>query len=101
MIVVSGSIALADTTSANVVIFSTSNQTWASLGSGSDLPGPVTAVAVNDGNTSSIFAAGRYVCESVIGQGSRCLTIIVFRTSDGTSSFLYFWDGQTWSAVGV
>ncbi|KAI0930371.1 hypothetical protein AcV5_007105 [Taiwanofungus camphoratus] len=80
MIVVSGSIALADTTSANVVIFSTSNQTWASLGSGSDLPGPVTAVAVNDGNTSSIFAAGR--------------------TSDGTSSFLYFWDGQTWSAVG-
>lgn len=31
------------------------------MGSGSDIPGPVTAVEVNGGNASSIFAAGRYV----------------------------------------
>jgi hypothetical protein len=45
---------------ANVVQYSFSNGTWSAVGSGSDLPGPVTAVEVNGGNSSSIFAAGRY-----------------------------------------
>ncbi|KAH9949614.1 cortical protein marker for cell polarity-domain-containing protein [Amylocystis lapponica] len=80
LMVASGSIALADGTQANVATYSLPNATWESLGSGSDLPGPVTAVAVNDGNSSSVFAAGR--------------------SSDGSSSFLYFWNGQTWSSVG-
>jgi hypothetical protein len=58
-LVASGSIALADNSSANVAQFNLKNNSWAAVGAGSGLPGPVTAVAVNDGNTSSIFAAGR------------------------------------------
>ncbi|KAJ7901690.1 cortical protein marker for cell polarity-domain-containing protein [Mycena olivaceomarginata] len=53
--------------------------TWASVGKGTDLPGPVTAVEVNAGNTSSIFAAGR--------------------SSDASSSFLSFWNGASWTAL--
>ncbi|OSX66181.1 hypothetical protein POSPLADRAFT_1166155 [Postia placenta MAD-698-R-SB12] len=79
VIVAAGSLALADSALANVATFTISNLTWAALGNGS-LPGPVTAVAVNDGNVSSVFAAGR--------------------SSDGNTAFLYFWNGQTWSAVG-
>ncbi|CCM00402.1 uncharacterized protein FIBRA_02432 [Fibroporia radiculosa] len=78
-IIAAGSIALADNTPANVATFILSNSTWATMGDDS-LPGPVTAVAVNDGNISSVFVAGR--------------------TSDGTSAFLYYWDGQVWAAVG-
>lgn len=58
-IIAAGSIQLADSTPANVAIFSDSNSTWAAVGDGSDLPGPVTAVTVNDENVDSIFAAGR------------------------------------------
>lgn len=58
MIVAAGSLALADSALANVATFTISNSTWAALGNGS-LPGAVTAVAVNDGNVSSVFAAGR------------------------------------------
>jgi hypothetical protein len=60
-LIASGSIALSDNTAANVAQFTFSNTSWASVGSGSDLPGPVTAVEVNAGNASSIFAAGRLV----------------------------------------
>ncbi|KZT63770.1 hypothetical protein DAEQUDRAFT_679788 [Daedalea quercina L-15889] len=80
VIVAAGSIALADSTAANVALYSISNSTWTALGDADGLPGPVTAVAVNDYNTSSIFAAGR--------------------SSDNSSAFLYFWDGQSWSSVG-
>ncbi|KAL6310506.1 cortical protein marker for cell polarity-domain-containing protein [Sparassis latifolia] len=79
-LVAAGSIALANGTQANVASFIFSNSSWASVGDGAELPGPVTAVAVNDGNFNSVFTAGR--------------------TSDGTASFLYFWDGQSWSPVG-
>ncbi|KAJ7188405.1 cortical protein marker for cell polarity-domain-containing protein [Mycena filopes] len=78
-LITAGSIALSDNTAANVAQFTFANNTWASVGSGSDLPGPVTAVEVNAGNTSSIFAAGR--------------------SSDASSSFLSFWNGATWSAL--
>ncbi|KAF7362018.1 SH3 domain-containing protein [Mycena venus] len=78
-LIASGSIALSDNTAANVVQFAFANRTWASIGKGSDLPGPVTAVEVNAGNTSSIFAAGR--------------------SSDASSSFLSFWNGVSWTAL--
>lgn len=58
-LVASGSIALADGTAANVAKYAFANATWTAVGSGADLPGPVTAVEVNNGNLSSIFAAGQ------------------------------------------
>ncbi|KAJ7675057.1 cortical protein marker for cell polarity-domain-containing protein [Mycena rosella] len=79
VLIAAGSIALSDNTAANVAQFVFSNATWASLGSGSDLPGPVTAVEVNGGNASSIFAAGR--------------------SSDASASFLSFWNGASWAAL--
>ncbi|KAK0455134.1 cortical protein marker for cell polarity-domain-containing protein [Armillaria borealis] len=78
LLVTAGSIALSDNTEANVAQFSFSNSSWASVGSGADIPGPVTALEVNSANSSSIFAAGK--------------------TSDG-ASFLTFWNGQTWSTL--
>ncbi|KAK0212989.1 cortical protein marker for cell polarity-domain-containing protein [Desarmillaria ectypa] len=78
LLVVAGSIALSDNTEANVVQFSFSNSSWTSVGSGGDIPGPVTALEVNSANSSSIFAAGK--------------------TSDG-ASFLTFWNGQSWSIL--
>ncbi|KAH9892848.1 cortical protein marker for cell polarity-domain-containing protein [Cubamyces lactineus] len=79
-LVAAGSIALADNTHANVASYSFSNSTWSSVGNGGDLPGPVTAAEVNDGNMNSVFVAGR--------------------SSDGSSPFLYFWDGKSWQSVG-
>ncbi|KAI9067122.1 hypothetical protein FKP32DRAFT_1588934 [Trametes sanguinea] len=79
-LIAAGSIALADNTHANVASYSLSNSTWAAVGNGGDIPGPVTAVEVNDGNENSIFAAGR--------------------SSDGSAPFLYFWDGNTWQSIG-
>ncbi|KAJ3547650.1 hypothetical protein NM688_g5377 [Phlebia brevispora] len=79
-IVVAGSLALADGTGTNVASFAIANQSWSAVGNSGDLPGPVTAMDVNDGNSSSIFAAGK--------------------TTDGSNSFLFFWNGQTWSSVG-
>lgn len=59
LIVVAGSLALADGTGANVAEFAIANSTWSAVGNGSELPGPVTAMEVNDGNSSSVFAAGK------------------------------------------
>lgn len=58
---VAGSLALADGTGANVAEYAVPNTTWSAVGDSSQLPGPVTAMTVNDGNSSSMFAAGRYV----------------------------------------
>ncbi|TBU29554.1 cortical protein marker for cell polarity-domain-containing protein [Dichomitus squalens] len=79
-LIAAGSIALADSTHANVASYELSNSTWSSVGDGSTLPGPVTAVEVDNNNKSAVFAAGR--------------------ASDGSSSFLYFWDGKNWNSVG-
>ncbi|KAJ6557179.1 cortical protein marker for cell polarity-domain-containing protein [Mycena sp. CBHHK59/15] len=79
-LIASGSIALSDNTAANVAQFTFSNTTWSPVGSGSDLPGPVTAVEVNAGNASSIFAAGR--------------------STDASSAFLAFWNGAAWTILG-
>ncbi|KAK0461417.1 cortical protein marker for cell polarity-domain-containing protein [Desarmillaria tabescens] len=78
LLIAAGSIALSGNTEANVALFSFSNSTWTSIGSGGDIPGPVTALEVNSANSSSIFAAGK--------------------TSDG-ASFLTFWNGQTWNIL--
>lgn len=59
VIVASGSIALADGTVANVAQYAIANSTWTAVGGANALPGTVTALEVNDGNSSSIFAAGR------------------------------------------
>ncbi|KAJ3820470.1 cortical protein marker for cell polarity-domain-containing protein [Lentinula raphanica] len=77
-LVAAGSIALSDSTEANVAQLTLSNMSWVAVGSGSDIPGPVTALEVNNGNASSIFAAGK--------------------TSDNTT-FLSFFDGQNWTTL--
>jgi hypothetical protein len=60
VLVASGSMTLPDNTAAtNVLKYTFSNSTWSAIGSGGDLPGPVTALEVNSGNENSIFAAGK------------------------------------------
>ncbi|KAF8629215.1 hypothetical protein AX17_005799 [Amanita inopinata Kibby_2008] len=80
LLIAAGSINLPDNTAANVVQYSLSNATWSPVGSNVDLPGPVTAVEVNDGNINSIFAAGR--------------------SNDNSASFLSFWNGSKWETLG-
>lgn len=80
LLIASGSIALPGNSISNVVQFSFPNTTWTALGTPEQLPGPITAVEVNGGNASSIFAAGRSL--------------------DGTSAFLSFWNGLSWSTLG-
>ncbi|KAF5386181.1 hypothetical protein D9615_002441 [Tricholomella constricta] len=80
ILIASGSIALPENTVSNVVQFGFSNATWTALGTPAALPGPVSAIEVNNGNASSIFAAGR--------------------STDGSSSFLSFWNGVNWSILG-
>ncbi|KAF9264239.1 hypothetical protein L218DRAFT_926600 [Marasmius fiardii PR-910] len=75
-VVIAGSIVLSGST-ANVVQYTISNNTWTPLGSGSDIPGPVTAIEVNGGNINSVFAAGK--------------------SSD--SSFLAFYNGIKWTLL--
>ncbi|KAG1896704.1 cortical protein marker for cell polarity-domain-containing protein [Suillus fuscotomentosus] len=64
----------------NVAQYNFADSTWAAIGNSAEIPGPVTAVTVNNGNYSSIFAAGR--------------------TADGSSPFMMFWDGVSWNSVG-
>ena len=58
-LVAAGSMVLSDGTLANVAMYSFSNNTWSAVGQGSQIPGPVTACEIDNGNASSIFAAGR------------------------------------------
>ena len=78
-LVASGAFSLSDSSPANIALFSFGNNTWIQLGKDSDLPGPVTAVEVNAGNSSSIFAAGK--------------------STNGTTSYLSFWNGLTWTLL--
>ncbi|KAL4078498.1 cortical protein marker for cell polarity-domain-containing protein [Scleroderma yunnanense] len=80
-LIVGGAITLSSGVTANVAQYSFSNATWTAIGNPADIPGPVTAVEVNDGNSSSIFAAGR--------------------TSDGSLPFMLFWNGVSWSNIGT
>ncbi|KAG9316516.1 cortical protein marker for cell polarity-domain-containing protein [Chiua virens] len=81
LLVAGGAITLADGTSANVAQYSFANNSWSAIGNPTVIPGPVTAVEVNDGNSSSVFAAGR--------------------TNDGSSSFMIYWDGVAWFDIGT
>ncbi|KAH7888779.1 cortical protein marker for cell polarity-domain-containing protein [Phlebopus sp. FC_14] len=80
LLVAAGSITFTSGTSVNVALYSFANASWTAIGDSTEVPGPVTAVEVNNGNSSSIFAAGR--------------------TSDGSSPFMVFWDGVSWSNIG-
>jgi hypothetical protein len=61
LLVAGGSIVLPDGSPANIAAYSFTNNTWLPVGQGSQIPGPVTACEVDNGNASSIFAAGRLV----------------------------------------
>lgn len=63
--IAAGSMKLSDGTITSVAQYSFSNGTWKSIGSGTDLPGPATAIEVNSGNVNSIFAGGRCVHEAI------------------------------------
>ncbi|KAH8995626.1 cortical protein marker for cell polarity-domain-containing protein [Lactarius akahatsu] len=80
VLVAGGSITISGSSSDNVLQFTFNNASWSTLGDGANLPGPVTAITVNDGNSSSIFAAGRSV--------------------DGSSSYLVTWNGHVWTSQG-
>ncbi|KAI6046185.1 cortical protein marker for cell polarity-domain-containing protein [Pisolithus marmoratus] len=80
-LIAGGAITLPSGATTSVAQYSFSNATWTTVGNPTDIPGPVTALEVNDGNSSSIFAAGR--------------------TSDGSSPFMVFWDGISWSYIGT
>ncbi|KAF8161003.1 cortical protein marker for cell polarity-domain-containing protein [Crassisporium funariophilum] len=80
ILVAAGSITLSDDSAANVAQFSIENSTWTAVGLNADIPGPVSAIEVNGGNSSSLFAAGK--------------------STDGTSSFLSFWNGVKWATLG-
>jgi hypothetical protein len=56
---VAGALTLADGTPANVAQYSFDNTTWSAVGGTNGVPGPVTALSVDNFNASSIFAAGR------------------------------------------
>ncbi|KAF9451250.1 hypothetical protein P691DRAFT_787446 [Macrolepiota fuliginosa MF-IS2] len=79
-LIVGGSLTVGGS-AASVAQFDLVNSTWTALGSSSSVPGPVTAIEVNGGNASSIFAAGR--------------------GSDGSNTFLTFWNGASWSILGT
>lgn len=59
MLFASGSIVIPGNIIANVAMFSFSNSSWSVVGASGDIPGPATAIEVDDGNSSSVFAAGR------------------------------------------
>ncbi|KAI0314914.1 cortical protein marker for cell polarity-domain-containing protein [Amylostereum chailletii] len=79
ILVAAGSIGLSGSTASNVLQFAFGNSSWSTVGDSSTIPGPVTAVTVNNRNGSSIFAAGK--------------------SSDGSASFLSFWDGHAWTSL--
>jgi len=99
LLVAAGSIVLSDGTPANVAVYSFDNSTWSAVGQGSQIPGPVTACEIDNGNGSSIFAAGRYVSS---GSTVVCvIDMVYFSSSDGSSPFLTFWNGVTWKTLGM
>ncbi|WWC88721.1 uncharacterized protein L201_003634 [Kwoniella dendrophila CBS 6074] len=74
-LIAAGSFALSTGDVAYAASYSFSNSSWTPLGT---LPGPALAIAVDDKNSSNIFAAG-------------------YSTSDG-SPYLQQWNGATWTA---
>lgn len=54
------------------------NQSWAAIGTPTDIPGPATAISADNSDESKIFAAGQ--------------------TLTGLP-YLYYWNGTTWSDI--
>lgn len=73
-LVAAGSFELNNGDVAYVATYDFGNATWTNLGS---LPGPALAVAVDNKNASSVYAAGY--------------------STNGAEPYLQRWDGQTWS----
>lgn len=73
-LVAAGSFELSNGDVAYVATYDFTNSTWTNLGS---LPGPALAVAVDNKNASSVYAAGY--------------------STNGDEPYLQRWDGQTWS----
>ena len=92
ILLASGSITISGVAS-NVASYTFSNNSWTSLGS---LPGPVTALAVDNLNSSSVFAAGRWA--EVVEDGER-LKFTIF--SNGQSAFLSYFNGENWNSLGM
>jgi hypothetical protein len=65
LLIAAGSIMFPDKTAVNVAQYSVANSTWMPVGNSGQLPGPATAVEVNELNQNSIFAAGRCVASSI------------------------------------
>lgn len=97
ILVAGGSITLSGSSSDNVLQFTFSNATWGTIGDGASLPGPVTAITVNNLNASSIFAAGRCVCILSYQQSGN---LYQYSSVDGSYSFLAAWNGHTWISQG-
>ncbi|KAG8826999.1 hypothetical protein FRC19_006237 [Serendipita sp. 401] len=73
ILLAAGSLNLAGST-VYIAAYTSQNQSWTPVGT---LPGPVTALGVNDRNQSSLFAAGQ--------------------TSSG--AFVSHWDGSQWTSI--
>ena len=86
MLIAGGSITLSGPPSDNVLQFTFSNASWGTIGKAVGLPGPVTAVTVNNGNASSIFAAGR--CVSICMTSSREIYIAIVLLTAALLSWL-------------
>ena len=67
------------------------------MGDSAGLPGPVTAVTVNNGNWSSIFAAGRFVSILTYQHPGN---LYRYSSVDGKSTFLAAWNGHVWISQG-
>lgn len=76
-LVAAGAFTLAGET-AYVAQWNFKNQTWATLGSPADVPGPATALSTDSNNESKIWLAG---------------------TSTTDVPYLLFWNGTTWADV--
>ena len=75
---VAGSFNLPSSTASTFVAkYTFSNSSWSALGDASAVPGPATAIVVDNKNASNIFVAGT--------------------STSSNTSYLLRWDGATWS----
>lgn len=68
-----------DGRSTAVARYTYGNSSWVAVEGGETLPGPATAIVVDDHDASAIFVAGA--------------------VADGGATYLYRWNGNAWSAV--
>lgn len=79
ILVVAGSFSLPSSSAASFVAqYFFANSSWSALGDSSSIPGPATAISVDNKNASNIFIAGT--------------------STTSNASYLLRWDGSSWSA---